>query len=249
MRLEIHAWLVIFVALVFSLAFSARSEAEYISQSDNYQLDEGIIGSNNILDSSSTNYKAIGSLGGGAVGESSSTNFQTQGGGQTSPDPNLSLIVNTSPTNFGNFSPISPSTATATFSVINYTSYGYSVYIVGDTPSNNGYSLPAMTADVSTSDAESIVGTEQFGINLVANTDPSVGQNLNNGSPQFGFGQVSSNYNNPNHFYYESGTEIARALKSSGQTTYTISYLVNVEALTPGGAYTASQSLIVVGTY
>lgn len=94
----------------------------------------------------------------------------------------------------------------------------------------------------------SVVGTSQFGINLVANTLPiSIGANPDNGS--FGFGLASTNYNTPNQYRYISGETIAQAPKSSGVTVYTITYLVNVPALTPGGQYISDQTLIVTGTY
>lgn len=94
----------------------------------------------------------------------------------------------------------------------------------------------------------SVPGTEQYGINLVANTSPvSFGENPDNG--QFGFGSITSNYSTANQFYYEDGDIIARADQDSGLTNYTISFLVNVASLTPGGIYAADQTLVVVGTY
>lgn len=240
---ELYTRLALVVAILFALVIPAQVGAEYVSQSNSYRLDEGVIGSNNIFNSASNNYKVIGSPGGAAVGETGSTNYQTQAGGDTSPDPNLSFIVTTSPTNFGNFSPTSSSTATATFSVINYTSYGYVVQIVGSSLKNGSYTIPPMT----TSDSVT-PGVEQFGINLVANTIPSsVGANPNNGS--FGHGEVATGYDMPNKYQYVSGDIIAQAAKSSGQTDYTITYLVNVSALTLGGQYTSNQILIATGTY
>jgi hypothetical protein len=96
--------------------------------------------------------------------------------------------------------------------------------------------------------ALSQAGIEQFGINVVANTLPlSLGVNPDNG--QFGFGQAASNYNTSNNYRYVSGDTIAVGPKSSGQTTYTISYIINVNALTPGGIYTGGQTLLCTGTY
>ena len=37
--------------------------------------------------------------------------------------------------------------------------------------------------------------------------------------------------------------------KSSGITNYTITYLLNVAGLTPGGEYRSDQTLVVLGTY
>ena len=95
-------------------------------------------------------------------------------------------------------------------------------------------------------------GTEQFGINLVANTVPSsLGANPNNGTPpdDFGFGEAAPNYDTPNSYRFVSGDTVAFAPKESGETEYTISYLANVAALTPGGIYKTNQTLIVTGTY
>ena len=92
------------------------------------------------------------------------------------------------------------------------------------------------------------IGIEQFGINLVANTAPaSVGAN-----PVFGLfasGAASPNYGSSNTYRYVSGETIALAEKSSGVTTYTISYIANVGNLTPGGQYKSNQIIICTGTY
>jgi hypothetical protein len=215
--------------------------------STNYRFDETSIGTTNNLESASTNFKDQTGAGDTAVGASSSTNFQTQAGSDTSHDPNLTFTMNTGSAAFGTFSPTAASTATTTFSVINYTSFGYVVQVAGNPPSYGSNQIDAMSAT-----AASQPGTEQFGINLVANTSPiSFGANPDNGtSPNdFGFGQVAPNYSTPNQFRYVAGETIAQAPKSSGRTNYTISYIANVTNLTPGGTYNSDQTLIVTGTY
>lgn len=233
--------------LLIAAAFATPVAATDFPASTNYRFDETSIGTTNNLESSSANFRDQSGAGDTAVGGSSSTNFQTQTGSDTSHAPNLTFTVNTSGANFGTFSPTTASTATATFSVINYTSYGYVVQIVGNPPSYGTNQIDAMSAN-----ATSQPGTEQFGINLVANTSPvSFGANLDNGtSPNdFGYGQVATNYAVPNQFRYVPGETIALAPKSSGKTDYTISYIVNVTNLTPGGIYNTDQTLIVTGTY
>jgi hypothetical protein len=134
------------------------------------------------------------------------------------------------------------------FSVFNYTSYGYAVQITGNAPTSGAHTISPMTTT-----AIAQPGIEQFGINLVANTSPkSFGSNPDNGS--FGFGIIGSgpgdtSYSTPNEFRYVSGETIASAPKSSGQTNYTISYIVNTSSITPGGRYTSDQTVIVTGTY
>ncbi len=230
------------LALAISAISIASVSAETLT-STSYKFDEPAVGFDGSFNSASTNYQTLQAVGGDAVGNSSSTSFQVQSGARTTPDPTLSFAILTYNSSFGSFSPTVTATTTSTFSVIDYTSYGYAVQIIGTPPTNGAHSITAMsTTGVST------VGTEQFGINLVANTSPtSFGANPNNGS--FGFGTASSNYNTANNYRYVSGESIASAPKSSGETIYTISYIVNVSSLTPGGQYASNQSIVCTGTY
>lgn len=218
--------------------------------SPSYIFEESTLGAGGQIESASTSFRSANSAGDLGVGESSSGNFQMQAGSQTTRDPTLSFAIDSTSTNFGNFSATASSTGTAQFSVINYTAYGYAVLISGPPPTNGASSITSMSVT-----GTSLAGSSQFGINLVANTSPSaIGANpLNDASTQygtqFGFGQVSSNYATTNQYRYVSGETIAQAPRSSGKTTYTMSYLVNVSVLTSGGRYTSNQTLIVVGTY
>jgi hypothetical protein len=136
--------------------------------------------------------------------------------------------------------------ATATFRVLNYTSYGYVVNIIGSPPTNSGHALAAMS-----STAASSPGTEQFGINLVANTSPATfgADPVQVPSSTFSFGEAATNYNTANNYRYVSGEAIATGPKSSGETDFTISYIVNVATDTPGGQYGGNQVLVCTGTY
>ena len=212
-------------------------------QSNNYQLDESSIGTSSPIGQASTTYNLSSGVGDIGVGNAASTNFQINAGSKTSAAPVLAFSVTNAAANFGVFSPTQASTSTATFSVMDYTSYGYTVQIDGSAPSNGAHTIRALATA-----AQSQTGTEQFGINLVANTSPiSVGANPDNGS--YGFGTVDANYNTSNYYRYVSGDTIAKANKSSGVTNYTMTYMVNVAGLTPGGQYKSNQTLIVLGTY
>lgn len=233
--------------LALLVLFGAPVSASNTPSSTNFRFDETSIGLTNSIESSSANFRDQSTAGGAAAGSSSSDNFKTEIGSNTSPDPNLTFTLNSQAANFGSFSTTQAATATATFSIVNYTSYGYVVQIAGKPPTYANNEIDAMGAN-----APSQPGTEQFGINLVANTDPtSFGANPENGTVpnDFGFGQAAPNYANPNQFRYVPGETIAQAPKSSGKTEYTISYLVNVANLTPGGTYGSDQVLIVTGTY
>jgi hypothetical protein len=229
--------------LLFCLSLGLTKTYADTLQSAHYQIDESSIGVSDLNQGSSTNYQATGATGDLSIGNSASNNYQINAGSQTTPDPALSFTVNSGNINFGSFSSSTATVTTATFSVSNYTSYGYVVQIFGNPPTNGSHTISTMST---TGSSQS--GTEQFGINLVANTSPvSVGTNPDNG--QFGFGSVAANYATPNQYRYVSGDTIAQAPKSSGLTNYTITYLVNVAGLTPGGIYSSNQTLIVTGTY
>lgn len=227
--------------------FITPANATETLQSPNYRFDESSVGTGGLMQGSSTNYRVESATGDLSVGSAASGNYQLEAGSRTSPDPTLTFSVDNANANLGKFSATAASTATASFSIINYTSYGYVVQLVGEPPKYGSNEINAMTAN-----AASQPGIEQFGVNLVANTSPaSFGANPDNGTPpnDFGFGQVATNYDTPNQFRYVSGETIALAPKSSGKTTYTLSYLVNVAALTPSGTYTSDQTLVVTGTY
>lgn len=212
-------------------------------QSNNYKFEESVLGGGGMVQSSSTNYQSSSSVGEAAAGAGSSPNYQIEGGNKTSPDPVLTFTVNNANATFGDFSASTTATATATFSVSNYTSYGYAVQVIGDPPKNGPHTIDAMASSDSP-----IPGLRQFGMNLVANTAPlSIGANPDQG--QFGFGVAAPNYGTSNMYRYVSGETIATAPKSSGLTGYTITYIVNVDGLTPGGKYTSNQTLVCTGTF
>lgn len=212
-------------------------------QSSSYRFEESAIGTGSLIESSSTNFQARSATGDIAIGNSASANFQVDSGTHTSPDPALTFTITNADVDFGSFSSAATTTASATFNVINYTTWGYVVQIIGTTPANGSHVIPGMGTT-----AIAQPGVEQFGVNLVANTSPSsFGANPDNG--QFGHGLAATNYDTPNEFRFVSGETIATAPQNSGQTDYTMSYIINVGTLTPGGIYTAAQTLIVVGTY
>jgi hypothetical protein len=230
------------ITLLLVLLASSSAYGQSL-QSSNYRFDEGVIGTGGLLESSSTNYSATSATGDIGIGNSASANFQIDSGTKTSPDPTLTFAVLSSSANFGTFSPTTTATSTATFTVINYTTYGYVVQMIGGDLKNGAHTINGMSTT-----GPPQTGIEQFGVNLVANTVPSsFGANPNNG--QFGQGSIAPNYATPNEFRYITGETIALATKNSGQTIYTMSYIVNVAQLTPGGIYTSDQTLVVTGTY
>jgi len=240
---RLAGWIGIFCILAYCASLQTANVYAETLQSTNYKLDESAIGTGGQNQASSANFQADNATGSLSIGNSASSSYQVEAGTKTTPYPTLSFAISNANANFGSFSPTTAATATATFSVSNYTSYGYVVQIMGNPPTNGLHTIDAMN----TTDSSQI-GKEQFGINLVANTLPtSVGANPNNG--QFGFGSIDANYSMSNQYRYISGETIASAPKSSGATAYTISYIVNVASITPGGNYTSNQTVVITGTY
>ncbi len=213
--------------------------------SNSYQIKEDVLDGTG-GSSSSAGYRATDTAGDNAAnGGAAGTMYSSQSGPQTASEPTLAFSVDSSSVSLGSLSTSLTRTGTAVFSVLNYTSYGYIVQVIGNPPNNGAYTLNAMA-----SAAGSTTNTEQFGINLVANTSPLLGADpLQVAGASFGFGSATSGYNTPNVFKYVSGDTIAQATKSSGKTTYTVTFIANIANSTPGGSYSGNQTLIVTGTY
>lgn len=214
--------------------------------SPNYSIDEDFVGGGGTADSSSPSFSARDSIGGTAVGDGESANHGAQSGATTDGDPMLEFSVNSSSVALGALLTSLTRTATSTFSVRNYTSHGYVVQVVGAPPTNGSHPLTNMATAGS-----SVQGTEQFGINLVANTSPSAfGANpVQLPDSSISFGVAASGYNTANNYRYNSGDVIASASESSGRTDYTVSYIANRSNTTPGGSYAGQQTFICTGTY
>lgn len=236
----------LFVVCLFGL-LPATTLAD-TSTSTHYVFQEtalGGVGTNGVQGVPQSASFQLGASSGGILGfgTSASATLQVKAGNTTTKDPALSFGVLTPNVSLGQFSPTATATATSSFEVLDYTSFGYVVQVTGNSLSDGGYTIPAMaTTDIART------GHEQFGINMVSNTTPAVGANPNNG--QFGYGSVNgTNYGTANNFRYVSGEDIALAPQSSGDTIYTISYIVNVSGLTPAGQYSSNQIIICTATY
>ncbi len=216
------------------------------SSSSSYQVNEVFFGAGGALNNCSANYCSKQSLGETGVGGTSSTNYQARAGFNTDREPFLQFIVNGTNTDIGVLSTSSTATTTATFSVKNYLSSGYQVVTVSNPPKYNTYTMHNLTTASS-----SVAGTEQFGINVVANTSPTTfGANpVQVPSGVFSFGAAAPGYNTPNKYKYVPGDTIAYSSTSSGETDFTISYIYNISVVTPGGTYGFNDVLVATATF
>jgi hypothetical protein len=234
-------WLLLVVLL---MPVMARAE---ILKSPNFEIDESFVGGGGDVQSSSPNFKsdsAIGVVGIGDSASSGSNSYQTSSGYVTTSDPALTFVVPSANINLGALSTSATATSTSTFKVINYTSYGYIVQLASNPPKTGSHTLTAMPSGLSQT------GVEQFGINLVHNTSPiSLGTNPVAGTTAASNGVAAAGYNSTNNYKYAFGDTIASAPKSSGETDFTIAYIVNAANTTPGGTYSGTINLVCTGTY
>lgn len=219
------------------------------SSSSNYQLNEVFFGSGGELNACSTSYCSKQSAGETAVGQACSngaTGYCAQAGFNTDRTPYIEFTTSNTNVNLGTLTATTTKTANATFTVKAYLSHGYSVVNASDPPSNNGYIMQALTIPTPAS-----TGTEQFGINLVANTDPVTfgADPAHNPDNTFSFGQVAADYSTPDNYKYLKDDTVAFSTASSSATTYTVSYIFNVSNVTPGGAYVMRHVLVATATY
>lgn len=215
------------------------------TSSPHYQVNEAFFGSGGELNACSGTYCAKQSAGELGVGQTASAHYLAQGGFNTNREPSLTFVVDPLNTNLGTLTAGTPATATGTFSVKSYLTDGYVVVNASGPPQNGSHTMHALATPTA-----SAANQEQFGINLVANTSPSVGTNpVQVPDSSFSFGTAATGYNTANFFKYAKGDVIAESLKSSGQTDYTISYLFNITNITPGGTYTMDHVLVATSTF
>ncbi len=244
MRAKTKTFLGILLLVLF-FPFSIVA-AQY--NSTNYKVNETFFGTGGDLDNSSAHYTAKTTTGELAVGNISSPNFQAFAGFNTTNRIVLELNVVGGVFDLGVLDITQAHAASTTFTVRNYLSNGYTVQVVGATPTNSGHALANMG-----SAGPSSPGTEQFGINLASNNLSGVGPfgavPAQLPDSTFGFGVADSPYNVSNSFKYVDGDTIAHSTKSTGITQYTLSMMANVSRRTAGGAYATSLYVRVVPTF
>lgn len=141
----------------------------------------------------------------------------------------------------GNLDPNTTLTATSQMAVGTNAAIGYTITMYGTTMSAGAHGITALTTPTA-----SVPGTNQFGVNLVANTSPSIGSDPDGASPNAVLG---ADYDTPNKFAFDSGQVVASAPNVSLVKRYTISYIVNSAANLTPGVYTTTLSFICTGRF
>jgi len=218
------------------------------SSSSHYSVSEVQIGGNGSAQNDcSTNFCAQESVGGTSVGSASSSSYSAQFGSDTADMPLLEVIVDGGTQDLGVLQPTTTATASFSVKIRSYLSNGYELYITGTPPRQGEHTLKTLDASCP---CTSQPGTEQFGINLTANTTPNVGaEPVQVPSSSYGFGTAEANYDQPNLFKYHDGDEVGDSPMSTGETDYSVSMIMNISNVTPGGHYTSAFNAVVVPSY
>lgn len=242
MRANMRGWYRLLLSLgVLFAVFSTPAAAE-VSSSKNYKVTDTEFGSTSLQQSCSSKYCATVSIGDMAAGQGgSSAHF----GKISGKEPRLEVIIDPGTSSLGTLSTTQTATKTMVVKVRNFIGAGYVVQIVGSAPQYGGHVLKALT-----SPSASKSGTEQFGLNDVKNSTPSVGADaVQTPSTGASLGAAEPGYTAANLFQYHSGDVIARGTNVSGETDYTVSMIVNISDATPPGHYTSDLSAVVIPTY
>jgi hypothetical protein len=233
--------------------------ATTLSSSTNYSVDQVFFGAGGSDSLSSTNYSAqanVGDLGTCSNSSTSpstitpgcnSTDYGAYAGFNTTSDPFIEMVVTANNINLGVLSSSSTATANGTFYVRAWQAHSYAVQTVSSPPTNseNGYNLHNLSTPTT-----STAGTEQFGMNLVANTSPITFGTAPQQTTTFSYGTPTANYGTANKYTYNQGDTIATSSSSTSSTLYTISYIFNISAsTTPAGNYNFDQVLVATATY
>lgn len=224
---------VFIVSLALALWFFGTSNWVAGMSSENYQIESDGFGVSGQENQTSENYILSETVGETIANSatSSSANYAIKDGfREMYQDLSLTFSVGSNSVSLGTLSATEAKTASHTMSITTNAPAGFNITVAGATLTSGGNTIDAVGGTA----AASSVGTEQFGINLVANTSPAVGANPSGTSP---IGAAASQYNTANYFAYRSNDTIATSSAAINATTYTVSYLANVSSATESGNY------------
>ena len=137
--------------------------------------------------------------------------------------------------NLGIGSTTATSSGTSIMAASTNAANGYTITVSGATLTSGANTITALT-----SGATSSVGVKQFGVNLVANTTPSIGTGVT-GS---GTATPTVNYGTSNTFRLGTGESVATIGGVTNANTFTVSYIANIDGSTPAGNYATTLTYV-----
>jgi len=214
------------ILLLVLLFFASRALAKMSSSGYEIWLDTLDAGGGA---TNATNYQIDSNLGDFNASGSQSTTFKQKiAFSGIEEEPTVGFNVESVTLDFGELSPNSTSYSSHSFSAFTNAKEGYTIKVYGESLHSDEYTITPIGGTA----ASSAPGTEQFGINLVSNSVPRLGED-----PVGGIGQAAVNYDQANEFAYNEGDTIAYSVSYSYQTDFTVTAIVNIADDTPAGSY------------
>ncbi len=214
------------ILLLVLLFFASRALAKMSSSGYEIWLDTLDAGGGA---TNATNYQIDSNLGDFNASGSQSTTFKQKiAFSGIEEEPTVGFNVESVTLDFGELSPNSTGYSSHRFSAFTNAKEGYTIKVYGQSLHSDEYTITAIGGTAASSEP----GTEQFGINLVSNSVPRLGED-----PVGGIGQAAANYNQANKFAYNEGDTIAYSVSYSYQTDFTVTAIVNIADDTPAGSY------------
>jgi len=140
----------------------------------------------------------------------------------------------------GELSESNANSSTSQFASATNDESGHNIFINGQTMTSGNNIIPALSS-VSASSA----GNSQFGVNLRANSSPSVGANPSG----VGSTTASGDYNITNQYKFNNGDVIASSNLPTDFKVFTVSYVVNISKDQPAGNYAATLLYTAVASF
>jgi len=156
-------------------------------------------------------------------------------------DETLTFTLASASVNLGTLTKVSTGTGTSSMTVGTNAESGYTVAYSGDTLTSGVHEITAMGAATT-----STMNSKQFGINLMANTTPSVGTDVTG----TGSGAPETDYDTADTFKFNtSGDVVASAGGSTNDNVFTTSYIANIDSSTAPGAYTTVITYVATANF
>lgn len=143
------------------------------------------------------------------------------------------------------FSPTDTATATSQMAASTNAGFGYAITVNGTTLTSGSNTINPMATPTASN-----FGISQFGMNLMANTTPTVGLDVAAPSNATNFfGDPTADYGTADLFKYADGDAVAASAVGTDSQIYTSSYIVNVPGSQPAGTYTSTLTYICTPTF
>jgi hypothetical protein len=147
--------------------------------------------------------------------------------------------------NMGDIADNQTAVATSQFLGATNASGGYSVSVTGTTLTSGNNTIPSLSTP-----SPSIIGQDQFGMNLRVNDIPSFGSDpIGEIDPLSPTPVIASNYDAPNFYTFNNNDSLVSIPRPSLPVTYTVGYITNASAGQPVGVYTTTLTYICLANF